>query len=83
VRKREELEALARRPDKDIDLSDIPEIREIPPDRVIGRFYQPKKTTVTILLDADVVAWLKASGEAYQARINSYLRQLMRQTRAR
>ena len=83
VRKREELEALARRPDKDIDLSDIPEIREIPPDRVIGRFYQPKKTTVTILLDADVVAWLKASGEAYQARISSHLRQLMRQTRAR
>jgi uncharacterized protein (DUF4415 family) len=83
VRKREELEALARRPDKDIDLSDIPEIREIPPDRVIGRFYQPQKTTVTILLDADVVAWLKASGEAYQARISSHLRQLMRQTRAR
>jgi uncharacterized protein (DUF4415 family) len=30
---------------------------------VIGRFYRPKKTTVTIRLDADVVAWMKASGE--------------------
>jgi len=83
VRKRKELAALARRPEGDIDLSDIPEIRELPPDRVIGRFYQPKKTSVTIRLDADVVAWLKASGEAYQARINSYLRQLMRHARTR
>jgi hypothetical protein len=36
--KRRELRALARRPDSEIDLSDIPEIREIPADAVIGRF---------------------------------------------
>jgi uncharacterized protein (DUF4415 family) len=38
---------------------------------------------VTIRLDADLVAWLKASGEGYQTRINAYLRQLMRQARQR
>jgi uncharacterized protein (DUF4415 family) len=81
--KRKELQALAQRPDSEIDLSDIPEIREIPPDAVIGRFYRPKKTSVTIRLDADVLAWLKASGEGYQTRINDYLRRLMRQKHRR
>jgi len=73
--KRRQLQRLAAKPDRDIDLSDIPEIREIPSDAVIGRFYRPKKTAVTIRLDADVVAWLKASGAGYQTRINTYLRQ--------
>jgi uncharacterized protein (DUF4415 family) len=76
---RQQLEAAATRPDSDIDFSDIPEIKELPPDYVIGQFYRPRKTSVTIRLDADVVAWLKASGEGYQTRINTYLRQLMRQ----
>ena len=79
--KRRELQKLAAKPDREIDLSDIPEIREIPPDAVIGRFYRPRKTTVTIRLDMDVVAWLKATGEGYQTRINSHLRRLMQQSR--
>jgi uncharacterized protein (DUF4415 family) len=79
--KRRELQMLATRPDREIDLTDIPEIREIPSDAVIGRFYRPKKTTVTIRLDADVVAWIKASGGGYQTRINAYLRQMMQQSR--
>ena len=81
--KRKELQKLAARPDGEIDLSDIPEIREIPSDAVIGRFYRPRKTAVTIRLDGDVVAWLKATGAGYQTRINAYLRQLMQQGRQR
>ena len=81
--KRKKLEKLAARPDREIDLSDIPEIREIPSDYVIGKFYRPKKETVTIRLDADVLAWLKASGSGYQTRINNYLRLLMQRNRAR
>jgi uncharacterized protein (DUF4415 family) len=79
--KRKELQKLAAKPDREIDLSDIPEIRQIPSDAVIGRFYRPKKTPVTIRLDVDVVVWLKATGEGYQTRINTYLRQLMQQSR--
>jgi uncharacterized protein (DUF4415 family) len=79
--KRVELRKLAAKPDRDIDLSDIPEIRQIPSDAVIGRFYRPKKTAVTIRLDADVLAWLKAGGDGYQTRINTYLRTLMRKSR--
>jgi uncharacterized protein (DUF4415 family) len=81
VEKRRQLQKLAARPDSEIDLSDIPEIREIPSDAVIGRFYRPKKTAVTIRLDADVVAWMKATGAGYQTRINAYLRHLMQQSR--
>ena len=80
---RKELEALVARPDSGIDTSDIPEIRELPSGAVVGRFYRPKKTTVTMRLDADVVAWLKASGEGYQTRINAYLRELMYRLRPR
>jgi uncharacterized protein (DUF4415 family) len=81
--KRKNLEKLAARPDREIDLSDIPEIREIPSDYVIGRFYRPKKETVTIRIDSDVLAWLKASGGGYQTRINNFLRLLMQRSRAR
>ena len=79
--KRNQLKRLASRPDREIDLSDIPEIQELPPDAVIGRFYRPRKASVTIRLDADVLAWLKGSGGGYQTRINEYLRRLMRQSR--
>jgi uncharacterized protein (DUF4415 family) len=81
-KKRHELQRLAQRPGEEIDLSDIPEIREIPSDAVIGRFYRPKKQSVTLRLDADVLAWLKASGDGYQTRVNRYLRELMTQRRA-
>ena len=76
--KRKRLANLAELPESRIDLSDIPEIKNLPPDAVVGKFYRPKKTSVTIRLDADVLAWLKAAGEGYQTRVNTYLRTLMR-----
>lgn len=79
--KRKQLRGLAHRPASEIDFSDIPEIQKIPSDAVIGRFYRPKKTSVTIRLDADVVAWLKASGDGYQTRVNAYLRRMMARRR--
>jgi len=79
--RRKQLQKLAAQPDRAIDLSDIPEVREIPADAVIGKFYRPKKAAVTIRLDVDVVTWLKSGGEGYQTRINAYLRQLMQQSR--
>ena len=81
-KQRSELHRLARRPDAEIDLSDIPEIRQLPSDAVIGKFYRPRKQSVTLRLDADVLAWLKASGDGYQTRVNLYLRELMSKRRA-
>ncbi len=82
VEKRATLRRLAERPDSMIDLSDIPEIRQLPSDAVIGKFYRSKKQSVTMRLDADVLAWLKASGDGYQTRVNTYLRDLMAKKRA-
>jgi hypothetical protein len=42
--KLKQLRKLAARPDSEIDLSDIPEIRQIPSDAVIGRFYRLRQT---------------------------------------
>jgi uncharacterized protein (DUF4415 family) len=72
------LRKLSMLPESEIDFSEIPEIKELPSDHVIGKFYRPKKTSVSIRLDSDVLAWLKTTGEGYQTRINTYLRQLMR-----
>ena len=77
AKKRKDLVRLAKMPDHRIDLSDIPEIKKLPSDALMGKFYRPRKTSVTIRLDADVLAWLKATGEGYQTRVNTYLRRLM------
>jgi uncharacterized protein (DUF4415 family) len=71
-----ELEALVRLRDEDIDTSDIPEITD-GTKAIVGKFYRPIKSPVTIRLDADVLAWLKRSGPGYQTRINALLRQAM------
>ena len=71
-----ELAALARMPNNEIDLTDAPEIRNWR-NAVVGKFYRPIKTPVTIRVDADVLAWLKRQGRGYQTRINRLLREAM------
>ena len=71
-----EIEALLAMPEEDIDLSDIPEVSLDAP-RVVGRFYRPIKTAITVRLDADVLAWLRSQGKGYQTRINQSLRREM------
>jgi uncharacterized protein (DUF4415 family) len=43
--------------DEDIDLSGIPEITDWS-KAIVGKFYRPVKQSLTIRLDADVIAWL-------------------------
>ena len=71
-----EITAIMRMKDEDIDLSDIPEITDWS-KAVVGKFYRPIKKSLTIRVDADVLAWLKAQGKGYQTRINSLLREAM------
>ena len=40
-------------------------------------FFRPIKKPITIRIDADVLAWLQASGEGYQTRLNQILRARM------
>jgi len=72
------LEALAARPDSEIDLCDIPETTEEQwKTAVRGSFYRPVKRQITARVDADVLAWLKSQGRGYQSRINAILRREM------
>lgn len=75
---RRELEALADRPDSEIDFSDIPEWTEEDFARAVqGKFYRPIKTQLTVRIDNDVLTWLRAKGKGYQTRINTILRRAM------
>jgi uncharacterized protein (DUF4415 family) len=77
-RQKAELEALAARPDGDIDYSEIPPLTaKFWSDAARGRFYKPIKTSTTVRIDADVLAWLRAQGKGYQSRINAILRREM------
>ena len=40
-------------------------------------FYRPMKSSTTVRIDADVLAWLKSQGKGYQTRINAILRDAM------
>jgi uncharacterized protein (DUF4415 family) len=72
------LDALAARPDAEIDTSDIPELSaEKWKQGIRGRFYRPVKRQITARVDADVLAWLKGQGKGYQSRINAILRREM------
>jgi uncharacterized protein (DUF4415 family) len=82
-KQRKEIARLAVLPDREIDLSDQPEITDWR-GSVVGKFYRPIKKPVTVRLDADVLAWLKAQGRGYQTRMNHLLRTAMqRQMRSK
>ncbi len=72
------LEKLSRRPDDEIDTSDIPELTEqFWQNAVRNPFYRPVKRQLTLRLDADVIAWLRRQGKGYQTRANALLRDAM------
>jgi uncharacterized protein (DUF4415 family) len=75
-RQAKQLRALARMKDEDIDYSDIPPLTGNE-SFVVGKFYRPVKKSLTIRIDADVLAWVKRQGKGYQTRINYYLREAM------
>jgi uncharacterized protein (DUF4415 family) len=78
---REELLALAERPDSEIDFSEMPELTEkFWQNAVRNPWYKPVKKQVTLRIDADILAWLRQQGaEGYQSRLNALLRQVMLQ----
>lgn len=74
-----EIVAIAAKTEKEIDLSEMPEIIDWS-DAEIGKFYRPPKKPVTMRLDADVVEWLKSYGPGYQTKANLLLRHAMSST---
>ena len=66
----EEIKAIK---DKDIDLSDIPELDEDFWKNAV-LVHPKKKERLTIRFDADVVQWFKQQGQGYQTRMNAVLK---------
>ena len=62
--------------DAEIDYSDIPPL-DTSFFTKATEAWPPTKHQLTIRLDADVLAWLKAHGRGYQTRINRILRTAM------
>lgn len=77
-KRKAELRALARRPDSEIDFSDIPPLDETFWARAVPNpFFKPVKIHASVRIDADVLAWLKSQGKGYQTRMNTILREAM------
>jgi uncharacterized protein (DUF4415 family) len=79
--RKQELREMAARPDSEIDLSDIPEATEqFWKNAIPNPFYRPIKQQITLRIDADILAWLRAQApEGYQSRLNAVLRKAMLQ----
>jgi uncharacterized protein (DUF4415 family) len=77
-KQRSNLAALNARSDGEIDFSDIPPLTAaFFKNAIRGNFYKPTKTSTTVRIDSDVLAWLRAQGRGYQSRINAILRRKM------
>jgi uncharacterized protein (DUF4415 family) len=75
---RDELAALAAKPESEIDFSDVPATKaEDWSSAARGKFYRPVKHQLTVRIDADVLEWLKSEGKGYQSRLNDILRKAM------
>ncbi len=73
-----EIKALSERPDCEIDYSDIPPLDDtFWKNAIRNPFYKPTKTSTTVRVDSDVMAWLKSQGKGYQTRLNAILRRAM------
>jgi uncharacterized protein (DUF4415 family) len=71
-----DLDRLDRMKDAEIDYSDIPALgKEFLKKATVP--WPPAKQQLTIRLDKDVLAWLRAAGRGYQTRINHILRAAM------
>lgn len=79
---RRELSQLADLPDSEIDTSDIPEARDFS-KAVRGRFHHPADRSVTLRIDAELLEWFAARGEAVQSHINAALRDYVEQRERR
>jgi len=73
-----ELAALKARAGRGVDYSDQPPLAAaFWKDAERGKFYKPTKTSTTLRIDSDVLAWLRSQGKGYQSRINAILRREM------
>ena len=76
--------ALYETRDKRLDNID-PDAPVLPPEAwegaVIGKYYRPIKSQISVRIDKDVLDWLRSKGKGYLSRINTILRERMESER--
>lgn len=77
-------EAIEEMKETEIDLSD-PDSPDLSGKSgwVRGAFYRPRKQSITIRMDMDVIDWFKKRSERYQSAINQACREYMETHRAK
>src|ERR1035438_3852994 len=71
----EQMQALRDLRDEEIDYSDIPPLPTTGWRRVSELVPAENKQQITLRLDADLIAFFRATGRRYQSRINAALRE--------
>ncbi len=70
---------------RDRALDRDPDAPQLPPDywanAVIGKYYRPLKTQISVRIDNEVLDWLKSKGHGHLSRINEILRERMTRER--
>ena len=61
--------------DRDADAPQLPP--EYWSNAVIGKYYRPVKTQISVRIDNEVLDWLKSQGQGHLSRINEILRERM------
>ncbi len=76
-RQRGMLEQLAKKPDSEIDFSDIPELSDEQLAAAVRFRDRPKTTLISLRLRNEVLEWLKAKGPGHLTRVNDILTNVM------
>jgi uncharacterized protein (DUF4415 family) len=71
----EQMQALRELRDEEIDYRDIPPLPTTGWRRVSDLVPAENKQQITLRLDADLIAFFRATGRRYQSRINAALRE--------
>ena len=62
---------------KALTVDEMPLIKAIQTNKKFQQMYAPRKKTITLRLDEDIIAFFKKDGKGYQTRLNAALRQAM------
>lgn len=61
---------------------EVPFIKAYQEKKGIRKMYAPRKKTITLRIDEDILAVLKQGGRGYQTRLNSMLREWLKESLA-
>lgn len=77
-----EIDALASRPESEIDTAEMPPIEDWS-KAVRGALFRPIKRPLSMRIDADIIDWFQRQGSGYQTRMNAVLREYVERHRGR